>query len=59
MIGLVFTQMQDNPHPHPTHIQMSEGGQENERGKRMGNKFQVGWKQPKNLQRIAGGVRGG
>ena len=58
-IRLIFTHNQDNP---PIYKWLREGKRllaRNEKAKSMGDKFQVGWKQPKNLQRIAGGERGG
>jgi hypothetical protein len=58
-IRLIFTHNQDNP---PIYKWLREGKRllaRNEQAKVMGDRLQVGWKQPKNLLRIAGGERGG
>ena len=55
-IRLIFTHNQDNP---PIYKWLREGKRllaRNDKAKSMGDKLQVGWKQPKNLLRIAGEV---
>ena len=58
-IRLIFTHNQANP---PIHQWLRECKQllaRNEKAKAMGDRFQIGYRQPKNLQRLAGGSRGG
>ena len=58
-IRLIFTHNQANP---PVHKWLREAKRllvRNDKAKAMGDRLQIGYKQPKNLMRLAGGDRGG
>ena len=58
-VRLMFTHSQANPPVHMWIRQCKELLAKNQKAKKIGDKIQIGSKQPKNLQRLVGGHKSG